>query len=188
MLTKYHVCLSATNSRGNVLVKNVNFTTQIEISYANLNSIICHFVKDNYNYDIEKGWKLSKTAKILTFEEALIAIRDFRFVESRIEEEEEKTKESKHLCTLERCSLSITNWHSNVNSFCAIATDNPNSYITLKTALLDAGFKESKTVGTFYITGDYVVCKNYNDDTGKDIITIIKYSTITKKVNKKIEL
>lgn len=188
MLTKYHVRLSATNSRGNILAKNINFTTQAEISYADLNSVICHLVKDNYNYDIEKGWKLSKTAKILTFEEALIAIRDFRFVESHIEEEEEKIRKSTYLCTIEGCSLTITNWHSDWNSFCAIETDSPNSYIKLKTALLDAGFKESKTVGTFYIPGNYIVYKQYNSDTGEYVISLVTYSGELKKVNKRVEL
>lgn len=188
MLTKYHVRLSATNSRGNTLVKNINFTAQVEISYADLNSVICHLVKGNYSYDIEKGWKLSKTAKVLTFEEALIAIRDFRFIESHIEEEEEEETKSTYLCTIVGNSFSITNWHSNWNSFCAIATSNPNDYTKLKTALLNAGFKESKTVGTFYITGNYIVYKMYNGDTGEYVINLVTHSTITKKVNKRVEL
>lgn len=188
MLTKYHVRLSATNSRGNTLVKNINFTTQVEISYADLNSVICHLVKDNYSYEIEKGWKLSKTAKILTFEEALIAIRDFRFIESHIEEEEEEIRKSTYLCTIVGNSLSITNWHSDWNSFCAIETDSLNSYNKLKTALLSVGFKESKTKGTFYISGNYIVYKMYNSDTGEYVINLVTHSRELKKVNKRIEL
>ena len=183
MITKYHVRLSVENSRNNTLVKNINFTTQVELSYSNLNSILCHLIKDNYRYDIEKDWKLSKTAKILTFEEALIAIRDFRFVESNIVEEEVDAHEDTILCYLDTSFLGVQNWHSNSRSFCAIqGIEKKSDFSKLEEALFKVGFKKTKTKGIYYITGDYVLCIE------NCAIVLHRYYTVTNKVQKTIEI
>lgn len=185
MLTKYHVRLSVENSRRNTLVKIINFTTQVEVSYADLNSIICHLVKDNYRYEITKGWKLSKTAKILTFEEALIAIRDYRFVESNIVEEEVDEHTDSVICSLDTNFLSLNNWHSGPNTFCSIGIDNVSEFAKLEDALLKAGFRKTKTKGTYYIIGDYVVTSS--DETPCDIV-LRRYYTKINKVQKTVEI
>lgn len=185
MFIKYNVRLFVENSRGNTLVKRINFITQVEISYADLNSIICHLVKDNYRYEITKGWKLSKTANIYTFEEALIAIRDFRFVESNIEEEEVYEHTDTVLCSLDTNFFNLENWHSGSNSFCRIGTNKISESKKLEDALLKAGFKETKTKGTYYITGDYIV--SISEDVPCNIILRTYYTKI-KRVQKTVEI
>ena len=79
----YRLKVTVKNSAGNELVKAFNFTTVEEMEYPQMYITFYALVKDGYHLEISSGHKRPSKNLPLSFEKLCVAIKEWRFYETK---------------------------------------------------------------------------------------------------------